>query len=152
MGLFVYMKYFSYLCTIIIKERRNIMKTKSAYISVINSKIEETRKEFKRYCDMANDNSTFEYDQEVNFYNCLKTHFESMMKLQFKLIELLRMKSMIEYGLREPKDVIEIISSRYKDELLSYRLMQSSTNVIHNLASVWENEVKQELLKFYKIV
>lgn len=98
--------------------------------------------------------SEYEYDRENTMYYLLKNNLEAIMKYQFKVVELTRIKNMIECNLPilDYTSKLNIMLDGYKNDLLNYTLMKSTTSIIHNLASVWESEVKQELIKYYQFI
>lgn len=80
-------------------------------------------------------------------------HFEWVAKKIFKLEWKNRMLKGVlalfddDVNIKDVYDLVERMKDRFKDDLITRTLMQSSSNPLANLTSLWVNECKQELIE-----
>lgn len=83
---------------------------------------------------------------EENFVFHFEWLAETLFKLEWKNKMLEYILSLFNDADVNVEDSIKRLKERFKEELITRTLMDSSTNPVANLASLWVNECKQDLI------
>lgn len=90
---------------------------------------------------------TYKSNLEENYLH----HFEWLAERIFKLEWKNKILNVIlvlfnDENIKNADESVKRLKDRFRDDLITRRLMQSSSNPLANLSSLWINECKQEMI------
>lgn len=89
---------------------------------------------------------TYKSNLEENYLHHFEWLAERIFKLEWKNKILNDILVMFNDENIKADDAVKRLKDRFKDDLMTRRLMQSSSNPLANLSSLWINECKQEMI------
>jgi hypothetical protein len=90
---------------------------------------------------------TYKSNLDENYLYHFEWVAENIFKLEWKNKMLKYVLALFDDAtIKNVDESIKRLKDRFKDDLITRTLMQSSTNPLANLTSLWINECKQELI------
>lgn len=90
---------------------------------------------------------TYKSNLEENYLHHFEWFAERIFKLEWKnkiLNDILALFN--DENIKNADESVKRLKDRFRDDLITRRLMQSSSNPLANLSSLWINECKQEII------
>lgn len=90
---------------------------------------------------------TYKSNLEENYLHHFEWLAERIFKLEWKnktLNDILALFN--DENIKNADESVKRLKDRFRDDLITRRLMQSSSNPLANLSSLWINECKQEII------
>lgn len=90
---------------------------------------------------------TYKSNLEENYLHHFEWLAEKIFKLEWKnktLNDILALFN--DENIKNADESVKRLKDRFRDDLITRRLMQSSSNPLANLSSLWINECKQEII------
>lgn len=90
---------------------------------------------------------TYKSNLEENYLHHFEWLAERIFKLEWKnkiLNDILALFN--DENIKNADESVKRLKDRFRDDLITRRLMQSSSNPLANLSSLWINECKQEMI------
>ena len=89
---------------------------------------------------------TYKSNLEENYLHHFEWLAERIFKLEWKNKILNDILVLFNDENIKADDAVKRLKDRFRDDLITKRLMQSSSNPLANLSSLWINECKQEMI------
>jgi len=89
---------------------------------------------------------TYKSNLEENYLHHFEWLAERIFKLEWKNKILNDILVLFNDANIKADDAVKRLKDRFRDDLITKRLMQSSSNPLANLSSLWINECKQEMI------
>lgn len=89
---------------------------------------------------------TYKSNLEENYLHHFEWLAERIFKLEWKNKTLNDILVLFNDENVNANDAVKRLKDRFRDDLITRRLMQSSSNPLANLSSLWINECKQEII------
>lgn len=89
---------------------------------------------------------TYKSNLEENYLHHFEWLAEKIFKLEWKNKTLNDILVLFNDENIKADDAVKRLKDRFRDGLITGRLMQSSSNPLANLSSLWINECKQEII------
>ena len=89
---------------------------------------------------------TYKSNLEENYLHHFEWLAEKIFKLEWKNKTLNDILVLFNDENIKADDAVKRLKDRFRDDLITRRLMQSSSNPLANLSSLWINECKQEII------
>ncbi len=91
---------------------------------------------------------TYKSNLDENYLHHFEWVSERIFKLEWKNKILNAVLALFDdVNIKDVDDSVKRLKDRFKDDLMTGTLMQSSSNPLANLTSLWVNECKQELIE-----
>lgn len=89
---------------------------------------------------------TYKSNLEENYLHQFEWLAKRVFKLEWKNKILNDILALFNDENIKADDAVKRLKNRFKDDLITRRLIQSSSNPLANLSSIWINECKQEII------
>ena len=91
---------------------------------------------------------TYKRNLDENYLHHFEWVAERIFKLEWKNRMLNGVLALFDdVNIKDVDDSVKRLKDKFKDDLITRTLMQSSSNPLANLTSLWVNECKQELIE-----